>query len=56
MSLLTTSDLYLGVSLSRKLKAAVPERDQHVRDFEDFDNALQHERPEQVAEWRLVVE
>ncbi|KAG1788040.1 uncharacterized protein HD556DRAFT_1434199 [Suillus plorans] len=46
----------MGVSLSRKLKAAVPERDQHVRDFEDFDNALQHERPEQVAEWRLAVE
>ncbi|KAG1719290.1 hypothetical protein EDB19DRAFT_1898779 [Suillus lakei] len=46
----------MGVSLSRKLKAAYPERDQHMRDFEDFNNALQHERPEQVAEWTLAVE
>ncbi|KAG1850227.1 hypothetical protein DFJ58DRAFT_716845 [Suillus subalutaceus] len=46
----------MGDSLSRKLKAAVPECDQHVCDFEDFDNALEHERPEQVVEWRLAVE
>ncbi|KAG2048340.1 hypothetical protein BDR06DRAFT_976099 [Suillus hirtellus] len=46
----------MGVSLSRKLKAAVPECDQHVCDFEDFNNALEHERPKQVAEWRLAVE
>ncbi|KAG2055338.1 hypothetical protein BDR06DRAFT_970839 [Suillus hirtellus] len=43
----------MGVSLSRKLKAAVPERDQHVHDFKDFNNALEHKRPEQVAEWSL---
>ncbi|KAG2063624.1 hypothetical protein BDR04DRAFT_1123134 [Suillus decipiens] len=43
----------MGVSLSRKLKAVVPECDQHVCDFKDFKNALEHKRPEQVVEWSL---
>ncbi|KAG1797171.1 hypothetical protein EV424DRAFT_1592838 [Suillus variegatus] len=46
----------LGVSLLRKLKVAIPERDQHQRDFHEFDNTLVAERPEEVSRWKIAIE
>ncbi|KAG1789189.1 uncharacterized protein HD556DRAFT_1433840 [Suillus plorans] len=46
----------LGVSLLQKLKTAIPERDQHQRDFHEFNDTLVAERPEEVSEWKIAVE
>ncbi|KAG1741401.1 hypothetical protein EDD22DRAFT_786709, partial [Suillus occidentalis] len=46
----------LGESLLRKLKVAIPEHDQHQRDFHKFDNTLIAERPEEVSRWKIAIE
>ncbi|KAG1778278.1 hypothetical protein EV702DRAFT_1026696 [Suillus placidus] len=46
----------LGISLLRKLKGAIPERDQHQRDFDEFNETLITERPEEVQRWKQGVE
>jgi len=45
-----------GISLLRKIKIAIPERDLHVRDFEDFNQTLSHERLNEVNAWKLSIE
>lgn len=45
-----------GISLLRKIKSAIPERELHVRDFEDFDRTLSQERPNEVETWKSAVE
>ncbi|KAG2110013.1 hypothetical protein DEU56DRAFT_874489 [Suillus clintonianus] len=44
------------ISLFRKLVAAIPQRDQHLIDFNDFNDTLIAERPEEVARWKLAIE
>jgi hypothetical protein len=39
-----------------KIKTAIPECEQHQRDFEEFNRALTEERPSEVAQWKEVVE
>ncbi|KAG1784907.1 uncharacterized protein HD556DRAFT_1451293 [Suillus plorans] len=46
----------LGVSLLQKIKAAIPERDQHTRDFREFNDTLVAERPEEVSQWKIAIE
>ncbi|KAG1790947.1 uncharacterized protein HD556DRAFT_1445722 [Suillus plorans] len=46
----------IGISLLRKLKAAIPERNQHQRDFNEFNETLVTERTEEVAMWKQGVE
>ncbi|KAG1860956.1 hypothetical protein F4604DRAFT_1882528 [Suillus subluteus] len=46
----------MGVSLLRKLKVAMPERERHQRDFREFNDTLIAERPEEVSRWRIAVE
>ncbi|KAG1878131.1 hypothetical protein DFJ58DRAFT_712725 [Suillus subalutaceus] len=46
----------LGISLLRKLKAAIPERDQHQCDFHELNETLIAERMEEVAIWKQGVE
>ncbi|KAG1768259.1 hypothetical protein EV702DRAFT_1253460 [Suillus placidus] len=46
----------LGISLLWKLKGAIPERDQHQRDFDEFNETLIMERPEEVQRWKQGVE
>ncbi|KAG2029337.1 hypothetical protein BDR03DRAFT_987823, partial [Suillus americanus] len=45
-----------GISLLCKIKIAIPERDLHVRDFEDFDQMLSHKRLNEVNAWKLLIE
>ncbi|KAG2746737.1 hypothetical protein P692DRAFT_201840841 [Suillus brevipes Sb2] len=45
-----------GISLLSKIKTAIPECEQHQRDFEEFNRALTEERPSEVAQWKEVVE
>ncbi|KAG1865495.1 hypothetical protein DFJ58DRAFT_771317 [Suillus subalutaceus] len=44
------------ISLFRKLVAAVPQRDQHLANFNDFNETLVAERPEEVTRWKLAIE
>ncbi|KAG1877378.1 hypothetical protein F4604DRAFT_1923970 [Suillus subluteus] len=44
------------ISLFRKLVAAVPQRDQHLADFNDFNDTLVAEQPEEVTRWKLAIE
>ncbi|KAG2095153.1 hypothetical protein BD769DRAFT_1655416 [Suillus cothurnatus] len=46
----------MGVSLLRKLKVAMPERERHQHDFHEFNGTLIAERPEEVSQWRIAVE
>ncbi|KAG1745513.1 uncharacterized protein EDB91DRAFT_1080407 [Suillus paluster] len=46
----------LGTSLLRKLKAAIPECYQHQQDFDEFNETLITERPEEVGRWKQGVE
>ncbi|KAG1729676.1 uncharacterized protein EDB91DRAFT_1085702 [Suillus paluster] len=46
----------LGTSLLQKLKAAIPEHYQHQRDFNEFNETLITERPEEVGRWKQGVE
>ncbi|KAG1830659.1 hypothetical protein EV424DRAFT_1534995 [Suillus variegatus] len=45
-----------GISLLRKIKIAIPECDLHIRDFEDFNQTLSHERLNEVNAWKLSIE
>ncbi|KAG1722940.1 uncharacterized protein EDB91DRAFT_1240167 [Suillus paluster] len=45
-----------GISLLRKIKSAIPERDLHVCDFDDFNHTLSQERPNEVKTWKSAVE
>ncbi|KAG2112112.1 hypothetical protein DEU56DRAFT_749410 [Suillus clintonianus] len=45
-----------GISLLSKIKTAIPEREQHQRDFDEFNCALTNERPSEVVQWKEVVE
>ncbi|KAG2104983.1 hypothetical protein BD769DRAFT_1612896 [Suillus cothurnatus] len=44
------------IILFRKLVAAIPQRDQHLTDFNDFNDTLVVERPEEVAQWKVAIE
>ncbi|KAG1880024.1 hypothetical protein F4604DRAFT_1679157 [Suillus subluteus] len=44
------------ISLFQKLVAAVPQRDQHLADFNDFNETLVAEQPEEVTQWKLAIE
>ncbi|KAG2029310.1 hypothetical protein BDR03DRAFT_881153 [Suillus americanus] len=44
------------ISLFRKLVVAIPQRDQHLIDFNDFNDTLVAERPEEVARWKQAIE
>ncbi|KAG1858459.1 hypothetical protein DFJ58DRAFT_715870 [Suillus subalutaceus] len=45
-----------GISLLSKIKSAIPECEQHQRDFEEFNCVLTEEQPSEVAQWKEVVE
>ncbi|KAG1777221.1 ZPR1 zinc-finger domain-containing protein [Suillus placidus] len=45
-----------GISLLNKMKTAIPERDQHQRDFNEFHNALMDEQPCEIAQWKDAIE
>lgn len=47
---------FQDISLFRKLVAAIPQRDQHLIDFNDFNDTLVAERPEEVARWKQAIE
>lgn len=36
--------------------AAIPQHDQHLADFNDFNDTLVAEQPEEVARWKLAIE
>ncbi|KAG1790350.1 uncharacterized protein HD556DRAFT_1310740 [Suillus plorans] len=45
-----------GISLLNKIKIAIPERDQHQYDFNEFHNALVDERPREITQWKDAIE
>ncbi|KAG1796688.1 uncharacterized protein HD556DRAFT_1441369 [Suillus plorans] len=45
-----------GISLLSKIKTAIPEREQHQHDFDEFNHVLSEERPSEVVQWQEVVE
>ncbi|KAI6156579.1 hypothetical protein BKA82DRAFT_4325506 [Pisolithus tinctorius] len=46
----------LGASLLRKVKEAVPEHNDHQRDFEELTQSLKLKFPEQLALWKQQIE
>ncbi|KAG1741398.1 hypothetical protein EDD22DRAFT_851693 [Suillus occidentalis] len=46
----------LGISLLQQLKGAIPEHDQHQHDFDEFNETLIMEHPEEVQRWKQGVE
>ncbi|KAG2046731.1 hypothetical protein BDR06DRAFT_1014480 [Suillus hirtellus] len=46
----------IGISLLQKLKAAIPEHNQHQHDFNEFNETLITEHTEEVAMWKQGVE
>jgi hypothetical protein len=47
---------YQDIILFRKLVAAIPQRDQHLTDFNDFNDTLVAERLEEVTQWKVAIE
>ncbi|KAG2123716.1 hypothetical protein BD769DRAFT_1628906 [Suillus cothurnatus] len=45
-----------GVSLLSKMKTAIPERDRHQQDFDDFHLTIIGERPGEVTQWNEAIE
>ncbi|KAG1877410.1 hypothetical protein F4604DRAFT_1880388 [Suillus subluteus] len=45
-----------GISLLSKMKTAIPERDRHRQDFDDFHLTLMEERPGEVGQWKESIE
>lgn len=46
----------LGSSILRKIKEAIPERNEHQGDFEELTQSLEHKFPEQFVKWKRQVE
>ena len=46
----------IGSSILRKIKEAIPERNEHQGDFEELTQSLEHKFPEQLVKWKRQVE